>query len=255
MRLIEVLENRAKDPRVVQVRERYLDAMQLPAAASVLDIGCGSGVVARSLAKRTGFDGSIVGLDEDEELLEAARKLAADEGVAQRIDFRVGDAHRLDFADESLDGVTAQTAISHMHDPPAVLSEVCRVLKPGCSLAIFDGDYESRAFSCSDHQLARKVESAWRALSGHLPRLMRDMPRLLDKTGFDVVEVIPFVEFQIGDEGSWLDTAERFAPRMVEGGSLSSDEAEQWLRELKEDARRGTFFTASNYYAFVARRR
>jgi SAM-dependent methyltransferase len=254
-RLIDVLENRAKDPRVAEVRGRYLDAMKLPRAAAVLDVGCGSGVVARSLAGRQDFNGSIIAIDKDEGLLEAARKLAAEEGVSDLIDFRIGDGHSLELPDASFDGVTAQTAISHMHDPKAVLVEMARVLKDGGALAIFDGDYESRAFSCEDHELARAAEAAWRAMQGHSPRLIRDLPRLLAATEFEIDEVIPFVEFQIGDAGTWPETAERFAPKMVETGLISSDQVKSWVGALKEDAKRGTVFTASNYYAYIARRR
>lgn len=253
-RLIDVLENRAKEPKVAEVRRQYFDAMELPAEALVLDVGCGSGVVARSLASRSGFAGSIIAIDKDEALLEAARKFADEEGVADQIDFRTGDGHQLDFPDSSFDGVTAQTAISHMHGPKTVLVEIARVLKSGGTLAIFDGDYESRAFSCEDHELARTAEAAWRAMQGHSPRLARDMPRLLVETGFEIVEVIPHVEIHVGDGDTWPEAAERFAPRMVETGLITSEESERWLGALKEDAARGTVFTASNYYAFVGRR-
>lgn len=254
-RLIDLLETRARDPRVVQIRERYLIAMDLPAGGVALDVGCGAGVVARAIALLPGFDGSIIAIDEDEDLIRAGLEMAVDEGIGERIDFRLGDAHHLDLEDSSIDGVTAQTAISHMSDPRRVLDEIHRVLKPYGSLAIFDGDYESRAFSCADQELARAAEAAWRAMPGHSPRLIRDMPRLLHEAGFDLLEIVPFVEFQHGQAGSWLDAVERFAPRMVETGLMSTQDMERWKSALARDSEEETFFTAGNYYAFVARRR
>lgn len=254
-RLIDLLEKRAGDPRVAEIRERYLIAMDLPAGGVVLDVGCGTGVVARAIARLPGFEGSVIALDEDEDLIQAGLEMAAAEGIGERIEFRLGDAHHLELEDASVDGVAAQTAISHMKDPQQVLDEVHRVLKPDGSLAIFDGDYESRAFSCADHELGRTAEAAWRALPGHAPRLIRDMPRLLQHAGFDLIEILPFVEYQSGDAGTWLDALERFAPRMVETGLMSTEDMERWKSALAKDSAEETFFTAGNYYAFVSRRR
>src|SRR5215472_5150711 len=57
--LINRLEFRGNDPTFVGYRDAYVDRMGLSASAAVLDIGCGTGVFARALARRPGFSGSI----------------------------------------------------------------------------------------------------------------------------------------------------------------------------------------------------
>ena len=54
-RLIERLELRGRDPTFVAYREAYLKLIDLPRATAVLDLGCGTGVVARAIAARDGY--------------------------------------------------------------------------------------------------------------------------------------------------------------------------------------------------------
>jgi ubiquinone/menaquinone biosynthesis C-methylase UbiE len=130
-RFIERFEFRGKDPTFVAYREAYLDQLGLSPSAAVLELGCGTGVVARALAGRAGFSGPITGVDQSPVLLEAAGRLAAEEGVGERIEFRLGDAHALELADASFDVVIAHTLVSHVSDPATVLQEAARGGPPG----------------------------------------------------------------------------------------------------------------------------
>lgn len=62
-RFIERFEFRGKDPTFVAYREAYLDQLGLSPSAAVLELGCGTGVVARALAGRAGFSGPITGVE------------------------------------------------------------------------------------------------------------------------------------------------------------------------------------------------
>ena len=101
-RFIERLEFRGKDPTFVAYREAYLKLIDLPRAAAVLDLGCGTGVVTRAIAARDGFAGTVTGVDQSPEFIAAAERLAADDGVGDRVEFVVGDAHELDVAGREL---------------------------------------------------------------------------------------------------------------------------------------------------------
>ena len=93
------LERRGKHPFFIRVIEEYLAELDLDAARAVLDFGCGTGIVARALARRPDFSGAITALDISADLVEAGRRHATAEGVAGRIDFKVGDAHSLDLGE------------------------------------------------------------------------------------------------------------------------------------------------------------
>ena len=82
-RFIERLEFRATDPTFAAYREAYLELIDLPRAAAVLDLGCGTGVVTRAIAARDGFAGTVTGIDQSPEFIAAARRLA-DRGRCRR---------------------------------------------------------------------------------------------------------------------------------------------------------------------------
>jgi SAM-dependent methyltransferase len=99
----------------------------------VLDVACGTGVVARSAAERTGGTGHVVGLDLNAEMLRVARAAPARGGP---IEWRQGDSAQLPFADGAFDVVTCEQAIQFFPDPVAALGEMHRVLVPGGRAAV-----------------------------------------------------------------------------------------------------------------------
>ena len=85
----------------------------------------------RAIAARDGFAGTVTGVDQSPDFIAAARRLAAEDGVGERVEFVVGDAHALDLPAASFDAVVAHTLVSHVRDPLAVLAEAARVDPPG----------------------------------------------------------------------------------------------------------------------------
>ena len=98
----------------------------------VLDLGCGEGRHVHGLAMIAGVN--VVGLDMDAPSLIKGRDgldyLPAREGGGVTA-FMVGDAYRLPFADAAFDAVICSEVLEHLHDYPAALAEIRRVLKPG----------------------------------------------------------------------------------------------------------------------------
>ena len=101
----------------------------------VLDIGCGTGVVAREATKRCGSGGSVTGVDINEAMLGFARKTAVKQGTSE-IEWQQCDAIELPFEDASFDAVLCQQGLQFMPDKPAAVREMVRVLSPGGHLAV-----------------------------------------------------------------------------------------------------------------------
>jgi ubiquinone/menaquinone biosynthesis C-methylase UbiE len=91
----------------------------------ILDLGCGTGVVARVVRERLGAATNVVGLDASAPMIEKARS------IAPEIDFREGNAMALPFAAGSFDLVLCQEMLQFVPDRLAALREVRRVLTPG----------------------------------------------------------------------------------------------------------------------------
>ena len=116
------------DPATVHVVAHEL------ADARVLEVGCGTGVLTRALA-RVANAGSVVGVDLAPALIERARELSPD------IRFDVADARSLPFADGSFDLAVFDSTLSHVPGPERALAEAFRVLRADGRHAAFDGDY------------------------------------------------------------------------------------------------------------------
>jgi 2-polyprenyl-3-methyl-5-hydroxy-6-metoxy-1,4-benzoquinol methylase len=116
----------------------------LSSGATVLDVGCGPGTITADLATLV-TPARVTALEVTEAALDLARAEITRRGLVN-VDFRVGDVHALDFADDTFDVVHAHQVLQHVADPVAALREMRRVTRPGGLVAVRDSDYA--AFTC-----------------------------------------------------------------------------------------------------------
>jgi ubiquinone/menaquinone biosynthesis C-methylase UbiE len=105
--------------------ERLLDLADLKTGERLLDVGCGTGIVARLAAARVGATGRVTGLDLNDGMLRVARRLGPG------VDWRQGDALALPFADRAFDVVTSQQMLQFVPDAAKALREMRRVVARG----------------------------------------------------------------------------------------------------------------------------
>jgi len=104
---------------------------------TVLDLGSGAGADVLISARRVGPAGKAIGIDMTEEMLDLARRNAADAGVSN-VEFVKGYLEQLPLADASVDVVISNCVINLAADKPRVLAEAARVLRPGGRFAVSD---------------------------------------------------------------------------------------------------------------------
>jgi arsenite methyltransferase len=103
----------------------------------VLDLGCGAGTDSLVAARMVGADGRVTGIDMTPEMLDKARRSAAEMGE-ENVEFVEGEAEKLPFADASFDVVISNGVIDLIPDKDAVFSELHRVLAPGGRIQVAD---------------------------------------------------------------------------------------------------------------------
>ena len=109
-------------------------SLELVPAPLVLDVATGTGRLPRALLRQPPFEGRVIGLDLSRRMLcEAVRRTAQ---FADRLTFIWQDASELPFKDGVFDAVTCLEALEFVPDPPHLLDELIRVLRPGGALLV-----------------------------------------------------------------------------------------------------------------------
>lgn len=253
-RIAARLESRAQDDVFARLLDQWLARLTWPPKARVLELGCGTGAVLRSLARRGDFTGTAVGVDQCRPFIDIASALAQTEGVADQLAFQIGDAHKLDFPAESFDIVIAHTLISHVTAPIIVLSEMARVVRRGGIVVVFDGDYASLTYAYRDHSFGQRMDAALANSTFNNPRIMRDLPRLLPGLCLELDSAWGETVVEIGQASYFKSFAETYVPYVKKSGTLPKQSIDAWHREQRDAMENGTFFAACNYYTFLARR-
>lgn len=252
--LVTRLESRGKHPRFSEMMREYLDAMAIDSAKSVCDLGCGTGVAARAIARRPDFSGRVTGIDRSSRLIAAATLYAKEERVENRVEFRAGDSHSLELQDASFDAVVAHTLFSHLDDPRAVLREIVRIVKPGGKVGIFDGDYASLTFATDDPVKGKADDEAIISSIVTNPRIMRQMPQLLREADLQLKTALSYVVAEVGRADFWEPAITSFVKLLPKAGAMTAQDATEWAAGMRRRSDQGIFFGASNYYSYVATR-
>jgi ubiquinone/menaquinone biosynthesis C-methylase UbiE len=162
--------------RLSGMRQETLRVAGLQPGESVLDVGCGTGVLTRLAARKVAPSGHAVGIDASPQMIATAQRKA---GNVSRLEFHVAAIEQLPLETGTFDVVLSSLMLHHLPDDlkKSGLSEVRRVLKPGGRLVVVD---LTRAHRFLGH------------VAGH--QLPEDYPdrlrRLLADSGFDPVEPV-----------------------------------------------------------------
>ncbi len=126
----EIYESRFVPALFADWAPHVVEMGDLSDGQSVLDVACGTGIVARTAARRVAPGGRVVGVDLNEAMLKVAAR------VCPGVDLRLGDAASLPFDDGTFDAVLCQMALMFFPDPTVALREMGRVAKPGGTVVV-----------------------------------------------------------------------------------------------------------------------
>jgi len=242
------LERRAATPQQRAALTSYLSDVDFPDGARVLDIGCGTGPQARTLATWPGV-AEVVGVDQLEPFLERARELAAD---IPNLSFQHADARELPFEDARFDVVVLHTLLTHVPGPEHVLAEVSRVLKQGGTVAIYDGDFSTMSVATSDADPLQACINAFVEGNVHDKWLVRRLPEVLGEAGFAPQAARSHGHLETASPALTKGWTERGALYMYQWGRIDEAMRDALVAECRRRIEIGAFYGFMNYVSLIA---
>jgi ubiquinone/menaquinone biosynthesis C-methylase UbiE len=245
---VALLESRGRAAGYVRMVQALTDETQLQPGQTVLDIGCGTGVVDRWLVRHTNGKNRIIGVDINRYLLQESMALARKEGLEGAIDFREGSAEALPFPDNSFDVTMSVTVIEEV-DAKQMLAEMVRVTKPGGKVAV----------------IARAVDMPFLMNLRLEPELQAkvDAPGVIgnvaergctDASLYQRFHQAGLTQLKMFPQLPAFDSSDPYMLRFMQGSlvaRLTQEEARQWQSARAQAEAEGTFFMTWPHHCAV----
>jgi len=162
-----------------------------PAGSRVLEVGCGVGAQTVTLAQRSP-EARFISIDVSADSIAEARRRVEQAGLVN-VEFQQADIFALLFSPESFDHVFICFVLEHLSRPVEALSILGRLLRPGGSITVIEGDHGSAYFhpeSAAAHAAIECLVTLQRKAGGNA-LIGRQLYPLLVEAGFDAVRVSP----------------------------------------------------------------
>ena len=248
IRMAAFLEERSRTPDLQAINQKLCDTVAAKPGERLLEVGSGSGILCRMLAPRLQPGGQMVGVDISLEMTMEAQKYALSERIDTGITFETCTAESLPYPESNFDGVIAARLLLHAADPGTVIREMKRVVKPGGRIVAMDWDFDTVTVDHPNRELTRRLLH-WRSdRHGGNNWSGRQLWRRMREADLQNLSVHPWVSVVHSEEDGLTQSLWRAAQLACEGGAISSVEQENWMQELKDSIRSGTFFASIVYF-------
>lgn len=217
--------------------------LNLGSGDRVIDVGCGTGEDVLSLADHVGADGEVMGIDRSPTLIAEARTRCAE---TDRATFLIGDALRLGFGTDAVDGCRTDRVLQHLPEPARAIAEMCRVTRPGGRVTLSEPDWRTFTLSVPsvDEALTEAVtDERWSGV--RRPAIGSSLYVYAREAGLTDLEInattIAITDFDTANQVLQFD--ERL-DTMQATDVVRSDRAQQWRDGVRRADAVGTFFSS-----------
>lgn len=235
---------------VTRRRRQAFDALHLSQGDTVVDIGCGNGLLTEEIARAIGNAGNVIGVDPSGDMRALASTRCDAFPYAHVTD---GSADELPLQDGKADKAVAVQVLEYLPDIPSAIREAHRVLRVGGRYVAVDTGCKTLDWFSENEDRMQRVQAAWdhHYTEANVAALW---PRLTREAGFCAIEVEPFTycDVTLRPDGIAFMLMHLMSRYAAENGHLSEAETAAWFDEQMELARQGRFFFSLTYYRMSA---
>ncbi len=229
------------------IKKRVNQLLDLIPGDRVIDVGSGLGSDIFAASQIVGANGISVGLDYDDDMICEAMKQNTSLNEDNSIVYVKADALAIPFASNSFDACRCERLLQHVENCDIVFNELIRVIKQAGRLVIADTDWGTLSVDSSNFEIERKIALFRPTIyqNGYIGRQLYHMMRagnLLDI----VLEVHPVIwtDFYAFYRTSF--SLNSFQHKLLESGTVTSSELNDYLNELEEADKKNSFFASGN---------
>jgi SAM-dependent methyltransferase len=246
MALITALDEQSALPAMQRLRAAAFEMLDIQRGRRVIDVGCGTGAVARAVAALVGTDGLVVGIEASRTMLDEAKRRASWTGVP--LELRHGDINHLDEVEGAFDAALCERVLQHVGQPERAMAELVRVTRPGGRVVVIDTDWGMHAVHGADPGLTARVLDAWRdnAATGMCGR---QLPALFADAGIRSPSIVAETMTSTDGGRPARPPFTTMAALAECTGAIKVGEGDVWLAQLAEAGQRGRFFWALTMFA------
>jgi SAM-dependent methyltransferase len=245
---VDILESRGRARGYLRMMRTLIDDVGLQPGETVLEVGCGTGVLDRWLSRRTEGRNSITGLDINPYLLREAAALLETDPDAQGVAFKEGSGEDIPFPDDSFDLTMSITVIEEV-DADRMLSEMARVTRPGGRVAVIARamDLPFLMHAPLGEELRAKAEA---------PGVIGSIAEAgcADASLYRRFRQLPLEDVRTYPQSPVFDMSEPSVVNFMQAGLLSKltpDEGAEWQSARAAGESEGTFFMTWPHHCAV----
>lgn len=238
---------------VKKYKRSTFDLLNVRHGEHILEIGCGAGDDARTLAQLIGEHGRVVGLDFSQTMITEAQRKAA--GMGASLEFRQGDAHQLPFSDGTFDACRVDRVLQHLQFPERAIAEMARVIKTGGRIVAAEPDWETLVVDVPDRSLARKIvhHKCDSVRQGWIGRQLRNLFVAAGLADITVdTHTLVLTELPLADQFLGVRAA---AANAAADQAITEQQAVLWRDWLDQAAANGSFFCSLTGFSVKAHKR
>lgn len=244
-RMAAFLEERATRPDQVLVNAALRAALAPRPGESLLEVGCGAGVLCRLIGADLLPGGALLGVDVAPDMIAVALELAQGQ---PHLRFEVAAGGSLPARDRTFDAAFGARLLLHVAEPLPIVREMVRVVKTGGRVVLMDWDFETLVVTHPDRGLTRRLLH-WRCdhhsgdnWSG------RQLLGYALAAGLRDATVLPVSTVARDETAALTGSLFRAAEVARDGGAITPAEHDAWTGELKHQLAEGRFLAAITYF-------